>query len=309
MRARMKRWFPLLRWIGGAIVVLLAGSALWRQLHALSMAELRAAWSLTTSSSIALALLGTTVSLACLAAFEQFATSHVVPGRIPTREALRIGALAHAISNTLGFHALTGGALRYRAYRRLGLGMPEVARIVAVVGLCVGTGVLAVSAMALSWMQIQAGEISHVLLFFVMVILAVVVSRRVIQHTNPAVSSIMVRSAGTVVLLGSVEMAAAIGALYVLLPAGMSPAPFVLLYVGAMLLGIVSHAPGGVGVFEAGILAAWPASQHAQALVALLLYRVLYNLLPFGLAMIGLALRARLDNATRADVLTQFEGG
>jgi uncharacterized membrane protein YbhN (UPF0104 family) len=104
---------------------------------------------------------------------------------------------------------------------------------------------------------------------------------------------------GALLLLALVEMMAAIGALYVLFPAGVAPplAQFVLIFVGAMLLGIISHAPGGIGVFETAMLAAVGADHGSRVLVALLLYRALYNLLPFAVATTVLLLgsiRARL---------------
>jgi len=59
----------------------------------------------------------------------------------------------------------------------------------------------------------------------------------------------------------------------------------------ATLLGVLSHAPGGVGVFEAAVLTAFPAGRHAELLAALLLYRLLYNLAPFCLACVAVAVR------------------
>ena len=41
-------------------------------------------------------------------------------------------------------------------------------------------------------------------------------------------------------------------------------------------------------VFEATVRAAFPSARHADVLAALLLYRLLYNLVPFGIACIAL---------------------
>jgi phosphatidylglycerol lysyltransferase len=89
----------------------------------------------------------------------------------------------------------------------------------------------------------------------------------------------------------AVESAAAVGALYVLLPADLAP-PFVVFAVGcigAVALGLLAHAPGGVGVFEAAVTALLSGAGRADLLAALLLYRALYNLLPFMLAVGALA--------------------
>jgi phosphatidylglycerol lysyltransferase len=91
--------------------------------------------------------------------------------------------------------------------------------------------------------------------------------------------------------LGAIEMASAIGALYVLVPerAITSFPAFSTLYIGAVLLGIASHAPGGIGVFEAGMLALSNGENRAGILAALLFYRLIYNLNPFILACLVIA--------------------
>ena len=284
-----------LRWALGAAVLALAGALLWRQLQALSIADLRSAWAATSPATLALALLGTAISFACLAGFEVVATRRAVPGRVPAIAALQVGAVSHAMANTLGFHALSGGAMRLRGYRRFGLGVADVARVLAIVAACVATGVVTIAAIAMLWLRVGTGATSQAWVLAGTLGLVVAglmwrVRARRLAVTTPWV--LLVRGAGWVSLLGALEMAAAIGSLYVLLPTDAAPplAVFVLVCVGAMLLGIVSHSPGGVGVFEAAILAAMPGTRHAEVLVALLLYRLLYNLLPFAVATMALLL-------------------
>lgn len=57
--------------------------------------------------------------------------------------------MSHAISNTLGFHVVTGTALRYRLYGEAGLGAVDITRVTAIVGVCVGLGFVAMLAIAL----------------------------------------------------------------------------------------------------------------------------------------------------------------
>jgi uncharacterized membrane protein YbhN (UPF0104 family) len=251
--------------------------------------------------AIVLSLLGTALSFACLAGYERFATQRVMPGRIPARVAWQVGAMTHAVSNTLGFHALTGGALRYHLYRRLGLGVADVARVVAVVAMCVGTGVVLVTLIALLRVQFESGGLARTIILAAALslpgLLLLVRTKRVGAEADSMLSTL--GCSGGLLLLALVEMMAAIGALYILFPAGVAPplAQFALVYVGAMLLGIVSHAPGGIGVFETAMLAAVGTDHGSSVLVALLLYRALYNLLPFAVAMTALllgSLRAQL---------------
>ena len=64
---------------------------------------------------------------------------------------------------------------------------------------------------------------------------------------------------------------------------------FVTVYVFGSLLGIASNAPGGIGVFEATMLKTVPAHSEATLFAALLLFRIIYYLVPFvlSLALLG----------------------
>ena len=60
------------------------------------------------------ALLLTAVSFAALALYDLFGAATVARRRVPAQVALLAVATANAIANTMGFHALTGSALRAR---------------------------------------------------------------------------------------------------------------------------------------------------------------------------------------------------
>ena len=60
-----------------------------------------------------------------------------------------------------------------------------------------------------------------------------------------------------------------------------------LLKTTAVLVGLVSHVSGGLGVFEVIVLATFPSHARTDALAAMLCYRVTYSLVPFALAGIG----------------------
>jgi len=120
---------------------------------------------------------------------------------------------------------------------------------------------------------------------------------RVWKFSTPVPSA---RSAGAQIVIGVLEMIGAIAAMYLLLPTELAGSflDFAPIYVGAIIAGIVSNTPGGIGAFEALTLAAFPQEQRAQVLAALLAYRVIYGLGP--LAIASLALGAfELHNRTR----------
>jgi uncharacterized membrane protein YbhN (UPF0104 family) len=62
-------------------------------------------------------------------------------------------------------------------------------------------------------------------------------------------------------------------------------------YVFAALLGFASHAPGSLGVFDAAMLLALPQIEKEQLLASLLIFRCLYFVVPFFIAISALAIR------------------
>ena len=283
------------RWLGpiaSLLVIALAAWLLWRQLHGLSVAQLQAAMLALPPAALAASVAATALSFACLAAYERMATQWLAPGKVPRAMAWRTGLVAHALANTLGFHPVTAVALRLRSYRAHGIDAATLAKIVAAIGGCVAAGVLALLAVAGAWSLWLHGGRALVLLILLAGIGAMAVLK--LRLRQLALRSPVFAHAAAVLALGLLEMTAATAALAVLLPAGALPdgPAFVLLFVTATLLGIVSHAPGGLGVFEATMLAAAAPSSRAQVLAALLAYRALYNLLPCALALGALALGA-----------------
>jgi len=56
-------------------------------------------------------------------------------------------------------------------------------------------------------------------------------------------------------------------------------------FILATLLGFASHAPGSLGVFDAAMLVALPQFGREQLLATLLVFRILYFLIPFGISI------------------------
>jgi len=253
------------------------------------------------AGSIAAALL----SWACLTAYDVFAVETVVPGKVSMRMKIFAGATAHAICNALGFHAITGTALRYRILSTRGVSAADVARVVGLVGFAVAMGFAAVAAIALmlepsiahGWGRWLGAALVSLFVLLLRWLAGKHDELRVWKFSTPVPSA---RSAGAQIVIAVLEMIGAIAAMYLLLPTEIAGSflDFAPIYVGAIIAGIVSNTPGGIGAFEALTLAAFPQEQRAQVLAALLAYRVIYGLGP--LAIASLALGAfELHNRTR----------
>jgi len=302
-----RRWLRGLSWFASALLLALAAWLLHRYLGAMRWRDVAAALAQLPRTHVAGAVVATAISFAMLATFDVLAARRVAPARASTGLAAFAGFAAHALSNTLGFHAVTGGAVRYRIYATAGLGAGDIARVVGLATLGVGlgyavlgaAGLLMEPAIALGWGR-TAGVVIVLLLSSLALWLARPRSLRVGRWTIALPGS---GAALLQMLVGGVEMSAAIGAMYLLLPPEIAPpfADFVPVYLTALLAGIVSHAPGGLGVFEAILLGAFPAQARADVLAGLLCYRVIYNLLPFVVAALSLAaFEARRRNAPPA---------
>jgi uncharacterized membrane protein YbhN (UPF0104 family) len=66
------------------------------------------------------------------------------------------------------------------------------------------------------------------------------------------------------------------------------------IFVSATLLGFASHAPGGIGVFDAAMLVALWQFEKEDVLAGLLLFRLLYYIVPFALSLLILGGRELL---------------
>jgi hypothetical protein len=67
--------------------------------------------------------------------------------------------------------------------------------------------------------------------------------------------------------------------------------PVAVIFVAATLLGFASHAPGGLGVFDATMMVALWQFDKEDLLGGLLLFRLLYYIIPFALSLLILGTR------------------
>jgi hypothetical protein len=81
--------------------------------------------------------------------------------------------------------------------------------------------------------------------------------------------------------------------MYLLVPSN-PPIDFLSLsvvFILATLLGFASHAPGSIGVFDAAMLVALPQFSREEMVATLLLFRLLYFVIPFTVAITTMGIR------------------
>jgi uncharacterized membrane protein YbhN (UPF0104 family) len=88
-------------------------------------------------------------------------------------------------------------------------------------------------------------------------------------------------------LIGVVDLGFCALAMYLLMPQQphIDFITLAVVFILATLLGFASHAPGSLGVFDAAILVALPEFGREQLVATLVVYRILYFVIPFGIAI------------------------
>ena len=89
------------------------------------------------------------------------------------------------------------------------------------------------------------------------------------------------------ILIGVVDLGFCALAMYLLMPTqpDIDFVSLAVVFILATLLGFASHAPGSLGVFDAAMLVALPQFGKEQLLATLLVFRILYFLIPFAIAI------------------------
>jgi phosphatidylglycerol lysyltransferase len=298
-------WWPRIRpWVlgvGGLVLAIAIGFGLHGLLREVRYANVMAAVAATPSWDIAAAVLATAISYLALTQYDasslRYAGATVARGTV-----LLTSFVAYALSNTIGLGPLSGGAVRMRLYAAAGLEPPQIARVIVFNAAAFGLGMLFFGALGLLW---GAGDVAP-LLYTNPVLLRTIAAamlvalgsflwlcsqRQVVSLKFGATRRWRLRLppfglAMRQLAISAFELAASAAALWFLLPANHIGLPtFIAFYAIAIAAGIVSHVPGGVGVFEAVMLLASGSEVPSDAMLgALLLNRGIYYVLPLVLA-------------------------
>jgi uncharacterized membrane protein YbhN (UPF0104 family) len=95
------------------------------------------------------------------------------------------------------------------------------------------------------------------------------------------------------IAIGIVDLGFCALAMYVLVPdePNLGFVVVAVIFVSATLLGFASHSPGGLGVFDAAMLVGLWQMDREELLAGMLLFRLLYYIVPFVISVILLTFR------------------
>ncbi|ARE38808.1 membrane protein, putative [Rhodovulum sp. P5] len=251
---------------------------------------------------VGLGILAMLVSFAFIGTMDVLSLKDIAPRKVPLRMSMATGAAATAVSNLLGAAYVTGVGVRYRAYAPFGVQATEVASLFAYNSLAYSLGALVLYGGVLSLHPASIEDLLPVsgllqtaiglALLALTGLVWALIGRRAGVPLRLFGREIPMPSFRTAVgLTGAVvaDLVASGMVLHIMYPPDLSVnfVEFLAIFGIAISLGILSHSPGGLGVFEATILTATGAHGRADALAALILYRAVYTLLPFLLAVIA----------------------
>jgi phosphatidylglycerol lysyltransferase len=198
-----------------------------------------------------------------------------------------------------------GSTARYRIYSALGVSAIEVAKLVIFCGLTFWLGFFAVGGIvfvseprevpaALHVPFVTVRPVGFIFVAVVVVYLILTALRRkplMFREWEFSIPSVPV-SAGQIAI-ASLDWLLACGVLYALLPttAKLTYIEFLGIFMLAQAAGLLSYVPGGLGVFEAVMLLLLSDCMEKSSVIScLLLYRLIYYLLPFAAATTLLAI-------------------
>jgi uncharacterized membrane protein YbhN (UPF0104 family) len=282
---------------------------------ALSLDEVTESLSQIGWDAAALMLLATFIAFAAVATYDAFALRYAGIS-LRLRRSMISSTSSYAISNLLGFPVFTGNAVRFWLFESWGLGARETAiaalvttiacnhalAIIAGVSLAIEPDLIETTGLDASW-----GAPIGVLLLIVSaaLLLFAIYGQREIRiwqlHVNRPGPILIVQLAAC-----TIDYTATAAVLYIPLGhmLGMDFFSFVALFSVAKTIGILSNVPGGLGVFEAIMASAVSDVSLADLAAALIAFRAIFYLAPFGIAGGALAVHG-LRLASRREVPRQ----
>jgi uncharacterized membrane protein YbhN (UPF0104 family) len=195
--------------------------------------------------------------------------------------------------------------VRYRIYSAWGLNAVDVAKVCFLAGLTFWLGNAAVLGLGIAYHPEAATSVDQLPAWFNRLIAIVIILGLVGYIVWVGIRPRRVGSGSwTVVLpggpltllqilIGIVDLGFCALAMYVLVP-DQPNVGFVfvaVIFVSATLLGFASHSPGGLGVFDAAMLVGLWQMDKKDLLAGMLLFRLLYYVVPFVISIILLTFR------------------
>jgi uncharacterized membrane protein YbhN (UPF0104 family) len=287
------------------IIIAIAAVVLYRKLHNINVGKVLNAMATVEYRDVAISALFVAAGYFTLTFYDLFALRTIGRKDVPYRMAALAGFTSYSVGHNVGASVFTGGAVRYRIYSAWGLDAIEVAKICFIAGLTFWLGNITVLGFGFAYHPQAASDIDQLPLWLNRMVgigaLAVLAgyiawvwrTPRIIGRQNWQVRLPNGPLTLLQIVIGIVDLSCCALAMYVLVPnePHMQFIDIAVIFITATLLGFASHSPGGLGVFDAAMLIALWEFDAEELLAGLLIFRLLYYILPFALALVVLGIR------------------
>jgi phosphatidylglycerol lysyltransferase len=275
------------------------------------------------ASRVALAVGFTIAGYVALTGYDTLATRYIGK-RVAYRKIALASFAGYAFSNTLGMPLFTGTPLRARLYSGWGLTVLDITRVVVFSYATFWLGFLSLSGVAFLLEPIAVPELLRLpmasarpigALFLGIVaayLIATAVRRRPVTIKGMELALPRPLVALAQIGISSMDWSLAGAVLYALLPPGWHITFFHFLgvFLFAQIAGLLSHVPGGLGVFETMmVLLLPPELPRPELLAAMVAYRAVYYFMPLLLAASSLGVYEVVRRREQVGRIARLFGG
>ncbi|WP_416355136.1 lysylphosphatidylglycerol synthase transmembrane domain-containing protein [Aureimonas phyllosphaerae] len=293
------KWKDAIWPIVGLAAVVLSCWILYKEVRGLSLDDIWVSFQNVSFGQWALSILCALLAYAVLAYYDRLALRHL--GRSVSLPFVAATSFTtYALSHNIGASVFSGAVVRYRAYSSRGLTPSEIALLIAFCSFTFALGILVLTALT---QLADPGMIRRYVDVdpWVPIGLAVLILLLVGLYVFGSFRGFRPRKIGGFLLqyprrdvvlrqliAAPLEIVAAAGIIYFALPPETNPGFVIALaiFVVSFSLALVSHAPGGLGVLEVTFLTGLSDVPETDVLAALFVFRILYLLIPFAVAIV-----------------------
>jgi glycosyltransferase 2 family protein len=280
-------------------VIAIAAFVLYRTLNDIELRDVVKAVTATPTRDAVLAAAFVAASYCTLTFYDLFALRTIGRKTVPYRIAALAGFTSYSVGHNVGASVFTAAAVRYRIYSVWGLTAIDVAKICFVAGLTFWLGNATVLGLGIAYDPSAASSIdqlpasaNRLIALVILALLATYIvwvwrEPRQIGRSNWQVTLPPGPLTLLQILIGIVDLGCCTLAMYMLMPSQPHIAFITMgvIFVTATLLGFASTSPGGLGVFDAAMFVGFWQFDKENLLAGLLLFRLLYYIVPFAVAL------------------------
>lgn len=264
--------------------------------------EVKSAIGNVAGTSILLAVGITILNFFLLTGYDLIAVRYLKKN-LPISRVMTGAVIGYALSNILGW-LIGGNAVRYRLYSKWGFSLVEIVAFISILSVTFWLGLFLLAGLAFVALPVHlpdeiASEIPvqpYVMGWFFLGAVGLYLAasafiRKPLRWKDSVLTMPPFRLSLMQLVVSAGDFALASLVLYVLLPPSVRDAEAInfstvmVAYLAAMIVVVTVHMPGGFGVLEATVLHLMPNEAGASVTAALILFRIIYYLIPAIIAL------------------------